>query len=34
VRTAVQNHNGKIAFGKSPFGGAELKLTFPRVEKA
>jgi signal transduction histidine kinase len=31
VRTAVQNHNGKIAFGKSPLGGAEVKLTFPRA---
>jgi signal transduction histidine kinase len=34
VRTAVQNHNGKIAFGRSPLGGAEVKLTFQRVEKA
>ena len=33
VRTAVQNHNGKIAFGKSTLGGAEVKLTFPRAEK-
>jgi signal transduction histidine kinase len=31
VRTAVQNHNGKIAFGRSPLGGAEVKLTFPRA---
>jgi signal transduction histidine kinase len=31
VRTAVQNHNGKIAFGKSTLGGAEVKLTFPRA---
>jgi PAS domain S-box-containing protein len=34
VRTAVQNHHGKIAFGRSPLGGAEVKLTFQRVEKA
>ena len=31
VRTAVQNHNGKIAFGKSTLGGAEVKLTVPRA---
>jgi len=34
VRTAVQNHNGKIEFGRSPLGGAEVRLRFPRVEKA
>ena len=34
VRTAVQNHGGKIALGQSPLGGAEVKLTFQRVEKA
>jgi PAS domain S-box-containing protein len=34
VRTAVQNHHGKIAFGKSTLGGAEVKLIFQRVEKA
>jgi hypothetical protein len=30
----VQNHNGKIEFGRSPLGGAEVRLRFPRVEKA
>jgi two-component system nitrogen regulation sensor histidine kinase NtrY len=33
VRTAVQNHGGKIEFGRSPLGGAEVRLTFPRAEK-
>ena len=31
VRTAVQNHGGTIEFGKSPFGGAEVRLRFPRI---
>ena len=31
VRTAVQNHGGTIEFGKSPLGGAEVRLRFPRV---
>jgi PAS domain S-box-containing protein len=31
VRTAVQNHGGKIALGQSPLGGAEVRLTFPRA---
>lgn len=29
VRTAMQNHNGTVTFGKSPLGGAEVKLVFP-----
>ena len=34
VRTAMENHRGEIVFGRSPLGGAEVKLRFPRVEKA
>jgi signal transduction histidine kinase len=30
VRTVVRNHGGKIAFRRSSFGGAELRLWFPR----
>ena len=33
VRTAVQNHGGKMSFGQSPLGGAEVRLTFPRAQK-
>ena len=33
VRTTVQNHRGEITFGPSHLGGAEVKLTFPRVER-
>ncbi|MGA0849720.1 MAG: PAS domain-containing sensor histidine kinase, partial [Chthoniobacterales bacterium] len=33
VRTAVENHRGKISFGRSPLGGAEVRLKFPRVEE-
>jgi len=33
VRTAVQNHSGKIEFGRSPLGGAEVKIKFPRAEQ-
>ncbi|MBU3664753.1 MAG: PAS domain S-box protein [Chthoniobacterales bacterium] len=29
VRTAVQNHGGSIAFGRSSLGGAEVRLKFP-----
>jgi len=32
VRTAVQNHGGKISFGQSPLGGAEVRLTLPRAK--
>ena len=32
IRTAVQNHRGTITFGRSPLGGAEVRLKFPRVE--
>jgi len=34
VRTAMENHRGEITFGRSPLGGAEVRLRFPRVEKA
>jgi PAS domain S-box-containing protein len=30
ARTAMENHRGKIVFGRSPLGGAEVKLVFPR----
>lgn len=30
VRTTVQNHRGEIVFGRSPLGGAEVRLRFPR----
>ncbi len=33
VRTTMANHRGEIAFGRSPLGGAEVRLQFPRVEK-
>lgn len=33
VRTAMENHRGEIVFGRSPLGGAEVKLRFARVEK-
>jgi PAS domain S-box-containing protein len=33
VRTAMENHRGEITFGPSPLGGAEVRLTFPRVEE-
>ena len=33
VRTAMENHRGEIIFGRSPLGGAEVRLRFPRVEK-
>jgi PAS domain S-box-containing protein len=33
ARTAMENHRGRISFGKSALGGAEVKLTFPRVER-
>jgi C4-dicarboxylate-specific signal transduction histidine kinase len=33
VRTAMENHRGEITFGRSPLGGAEVRLRFPRVEK-
>jgi C4-dicarboxylate-specific signal transduction histidine kinase len=33
VRTALQNHRGEVAFGRSPLGGAEVRLKFPRTEK-
>ncbi len=31
VRTAMQNHGGQAVFGRSPLGGAEVRLKFPRV---
>jgi signal transduction histidine kinase len=33
VRTAMENHRGEIVFGRSPLGGAEVRLRFPRVEE-
>ncbi len=33
VRTAMENHGGEIVFGRSPLGGAEVRLKFPRVEE-
>lgn len=33
VRTAMENHRGEIAFGRSPLGGAEVRLKFPRTER-
>ena len=33
VRTAMENHRGEIVFGRSPLGGAEVRLKFPRVEE-
>ncbi len=33
VRTAVANHRGEISFGRSPLGGAEVRLKFPRMER-
>ena len=31
VKTAVENHHGQIAVGRSPLGGAEFRIRFPRV---
>ena len=31
VRTAMENHRGELAFGKSSLGGAEVKMIFPRA---
>jgi len=31
VRTAMENHRGATAFGRSPLGGAEVRLEFPRT---
>jgi len=28
VRTAVQNHQGEVLFGRSPLGGAEIRMRF------
>ena len=33
VRTAMENHRGQISFGRSPLGGAEVRLKFPRAER-
>jgi PAS domain S-box-containing protein len=33
VRTALQNHRGEVAFARSPLGGAEVRLKFPKTEK-
>ena len=31
VKTAVDNHRGTITIGRSPLGGAEFRVTFPRA---
>lgn len=31
ARTAMENHRGKISFGKSALGGAEVKMIFPQA---
>ena len=31
ARTAMENHRGKISFGKSVLGGAEVKMIFPHA---
>ena len=31
VRTAMENHHGELAFGRSALGGAEVKMIFPRA---
>jgi nitrogen fixation/metabolism regulation signal transduction histidine kinase len=31
ARTAMENHRGKISFGKSSLGGAEVKMIFPQA---
>jgi signal transduction histidine kinase len=31
VRTAVENHGGRLEFGRSALGGAEVRMTFPRA---
>jgi PAS domain S-box-containing protein len=33
VRTAMENHRGEIVFGRSPLGGAEVRLRFPHAEE-
>ena len=33
VRTAMENHRGEIVFGRSPLGGAEVRLLFPRIQE-
>jgi len=32
VRTAVTNHGGRLEFGSSSLGGAEVRMTFPRAD--
>jgi nitrogen fixation/metabolism regulation signal transduction histidine kinase len=32
VRTAVENHGGRLEFGMSALGGAEVRMTFPRAD--
>ena len=34
VQTAVENHRGQITVGRSPLGGAEFRITFPRAAAA
>jgi signal transduction histidine kinase len=33
VRTAVENHRGRVTVGRSPLGGAEFRITLPRREQ-
>jgi PAS domain S-box-containing protein len=32
VKTAVENHRGQVTIGRSPLGGAEFRVRFPRAE--
>lgn len=34
VKTAVENHHGKIEIGPSPLGGAEFRITLPKIAEA
>ena len=31
VKTAVENHRGRMTVGRSPLGGAEFRIRFPRI---
>ena len=33
VRTAVENHRGRVTVGRSPLGGAEFRIALPRRER-
>jgi len=34
VKTAVENHKGRISIGHSPLGGAEFRILFPAARQA